>query len=198
MDKAIIQMYRKLIINSLNKSILVKKTIIENLTDSISIAIEKILLCLKNNKKILIFGNGGSAADAQHIAAELIGRFKMDRKALPAIALTTDTSAITSIGNDYGFADIFSRQVEGLAEKGDVLFGISTSGNSLNVIKAFQKGKEKGCSSIALLGKDGGETKNICDLPIIISSYETPRIQEAHITICHIICEAIEKELFRE
>ncbi len=190
-------MYKNIIINSLNDSISVKKSIIENLTDSISLAIEKILECIKNDNKILFFGNGGSAADAQHIAAELIGKFKKDRTALPAIALTTDTSILTSIGNDYGFDNIFSRQVEGLAKKGDILIGISTSGNSLNVIEAFQKGKEMECFSIALLGKDGGRTKNECDLPIIIPSFGTPRIQEAHITIGHIICEAIEKELFR-
>ncbi|MHA1410571.1 MAG: D-sedoheptulose-7-phosphate isomerase [Candidatus Odinarchaeia archaeon] len=190
-------MYKHLIINSLEESISVKKAIIENLIEDISLAIEKILECIKNNNKILVFGNGGSAADAQHIAAELIGKFKKDRKALPAIALTTDTSILTSVGNDYEFENIFSRQIEGLAKKGDILLGISTSGNSLNVIEAFQKGKEIECFSIALLGKDGGATKDICDLPIIIPSFETPRIQEAHITIGHIICEAIEKELFK-
>jgi len=190
-------MHKHLIINSLKESISVKKTIIRNLTEDISLAIEKILLCLKDNKKIIIFGNGGSAADSQHIAAELIGKFRKDRKPLPAIALTTDTSILTSVGNDYGFENIFSRQIEGLAKKGDILIGISTSGHSLNVIEAFQKGREIGCFSIALLGKDGGKIKNKCDLPIIIPSFDTPRIQEAHITIGHIICEAIEKELFK-
>jgi len=145
-----------------------------------------------NGKKILIFGNGGSAADAQHIAAELTGRYKKERRGLPAIALTTDTSALTAIGNDYGYSRIFERQVEALANPGDLLIGISTSGNSENVIKALELGKEIGCASIGLSGRDGGAMNRVCDLNLVIPSNDTPRIQEMHILIGHIICQAIE------
>jgi len=190
-------MFNKLIIKSLKESIILQERIIDSLIKEISNAAQRIILAIEENNKILIFGNGGSAADAQHFAAELIGRFKKNRNPLPAIALTTDTSILTSIGNDYGFSDIFSRQVEGLAKVKDVLIGISTSGNSINVLKAIKKGKEIGCFSIALLGKDGGIIKEVTDLAIIVPSYDTPRIQEAHITIIHIICDLIEHNLFR-
>ncbi len=148
--------------------------------------------CLKNGGKILLFGNGGSAADAQHIAAELTGRYKTERKGLPAIALTTDTSALTAIGNDFGYDKIFERQVGALANKGDVLIGISTSGNSVNVIKALSLGKELGCKTIGLSGRGGGEMNKVCNLNIIVPSDNTPRIQEMHIMIGHIICQAID------
>ncbi len=147
---------------------------------------------LRNGKKILLFGNGGSAADAQHIAAELTGRYKSERKGLPAIALTTDTSALTAIGNDYGYDIVFSRQVEALANEGDLLIGISTSGNSENVIKALKTGRAMGCKTIGLSGKDGGKMNNLCDLNVIVPSSDTPRIQEMHIMIGHIICQAID------
>lgn len=150
---------------------------------------------LKNHGKILICGNGGSAADAQHFAAELTGRYKMERRALGAIALSTDTSALTAIGNDYGFDYVFSRQVEALAQKGDVLFGISTSGNSQNVILAMQKARELGCKIIMLSGRDGGKMKDLSDVKIIIPSFDTPRIQEMHIFVIHSLCEMIEKNL---
>jgi D-sedoheptulose 7-phosphate isomerase len=142
--------------------------------------------------KILIFGNGGSAADAQHIAAELVGRYKKERKGLPAIALTTDTSALTAIGNDYGYDRVFDRQVEALANEGDLLIGISTSGNSANVNSALKLGKTLGCKTIGLSGKDGGEMSKICHLNIVVPSDDTPRIQEMHIMIGHIICQAID------
>jgi len=150
---------------------------------------------LKTQKKILLCGNGGSAADAQHIAAELTGRFKKERIALPAIALTTDTSALTAIGNDYGFEYVFSRhsrQIEALAKKGDVLIAISTSGNSQNVINAIKSAKKIGCKIITFCGKDGGEMKNMGDINIIIPSNNTPRIQEMHIMIGHMICQLID------
>lgn len=187
-------MYEELIVSFLEESISVKRSIRETLVDQIALAAEKISLCLNNKKKILIFGNGGSAADAQHIAAELVGRYKKERRAMPALALTTNTSILTAVGNDYSFDEIFVRQIEALAEKGDILWGISTSGNSPNVVKAIEKGKEMGIYSIALLGRGGGKVKDICDLPIIIPSDDTARIQEAHITIAHIICEVVEKE----
>jgi D-sedoheptulose 7-phosphate isomerase len=164
------------------------------LEEEIQKATQICLEALRNGNKILIFGNGGSAADAQHIAAEFVGRYKKERISLPAIALTTDTSAITAIGNDYGYEYVFSRQVEGLAVDGDVLIGISTSGNSENVYKAFET--EKNVQKISLLGKSGGTIKDISDLSIIIPSNNTPRIQEMHITIGHIICELIDNEEF--
>lgn len=149
---------------------------------------------LKNGYKILLFGNGGSAADAQHIAAELVGRYKNERKGLPAIALTTDTSSITSIANDYGYSDIFSRQVDALANKGDVVIGISTGGSSLNVINAIEIANKLGCKTIGLSGKGGGNFNSICDVNIIVASDDTARIQEMHILIGHTICHLIDQE----
>ncbi|BAF70554.1 D-sedoheptulose 7-phosphate isomerase [Nitratiruptor sp. SB155-2] len=148
---------------------------------------------LKNQKKIMLCGNGGSAADAQHIAAELVGRFKKERRSLPAIALSVDTSALTAIGNDYGFELVFARQVEGLAQKGDVLIGISTSGESENVLRAMEEAKKRGCKTIGLLGKDGGRIKDLCDAAIVVPSSQTPRIQEMHIMIGHILCSLIDE-----
>jgi D-sedoheptulose 7-phosphate isomerase len=151
---------------------------------------------LRRGGKILIMGNGGSAADAQHLAAELVGRFLLERRALPAIALTTDTSILTAVGNDYGFDEVFARQVEALAMSGDLVLGISTSGNSTNVIKALTAAREKGCQTIGLLGRDGGMTAGVVDLALTVPSQETPRIQEAHQLIIHIVCDLVEKELF--
>lgn len=147
--------------------------------------------CLKNGK-ILICGNGGSAADAQHFSAEIVGRYKKERKAMPAIALTTDSSILTAVGNDYGFEQIFARQVEALAKKGDALVIISTSGNSKNLVMAAKKAKEKGAYVFGLLGKKGGEVKKLCDFEITVPSDNTPRIQEMHCMIIHIICELVE------
>ena len=149
---------------------------------------------LKNGGKVLIFGNGGSAADAQHIAAELSGRFKKERQALAGIALTTDTSALTAIGNDYGYEFVFSRQVEALCNKNDVVIGISTSGNSLNIIKAINSAKNIGAKAITLSGKSGGEMKKLGDVNIVIPSNDTPRIQEMHIMVGHMICALIDEE----
>ena len=157
---------------------------------------EKIAECFKKGGKILIFGNGGSAADSQHIAGELVGRFKLERKALPAIALTTDTSILTAWSNDYDFSEVFERQVEALAKRVDILVGISTSGNSENVIRAFKKGKEMGTFNISMTGKDGGKLKPISDLNINSSSNSTPRIQECHILAYHIFCDLIENKMF--
>lgn len=151
---------------------------------------------LKNGGKLLVMGNGGSAADSQHFVAEIVGRFKMERRALPAIALSTDTSILTAIGNDYGFDFVFSRQVEALAAAGDMVVGISTSGNSSNVLKALQLAKERGCHTVALLGRDGGNIRAACDLPLVVPSDDTPRIQEGHATIIHIVCDLVERALF--
>ncbi len=151
---------------------------------------------LRNGGKLLVMGNGGSAADAQHFAAEIVGRFKLERKALPAVALSTDTSILTAIGNDYGFDLVFRRQVEALAASGDVVVGISTSGNSPNVLTALELARERGCRTVGLLGKDGGTIKAACDLALIVPSHDTPRVQEGHITIIHIVCDLVERALF--
>ncbi len=150
----------------------------------------------RNGNKLLVMGNGGSAADAQHFAAEMVGRFKLERKALPAVALSTDTSILTAIGNDYGFDVVFRRQVEALAASGDVVVGISTSGNSPNVQSALELARKRGCRTIGLLGRDGGSIKSVCDLALVIPSNDTPRIQEGHTTIIHIVCDLVEKALF--
>lgn len=150
---------------------------------------------INTGNKILLFGNGGSAADAQHIAAELSGRYKKERRGLPAIALTTDTSALTAISNDYGFNYVFSRQVEALANKGDAIIGISTSGNSENVLQGVILGKKLKCTTIGLSGNDGGKLEAICDHNIIIPSNNTARIQEMHILIGHIFCQIIEDSI---
>ena len=175
-----------------------KQTIAETLTGDINNAIGLIRASLSSGGKLLLMGNGGSAADAQHIAAEFVGRFKKDRTALSAIALTTDTSTLTCLGNDYGFENIFSRQVEALVRKGDAVIGISTSGNSENVFRALQRANELGAATIGLLGNEGGRMKEIVHEAIVVPSNNTARIQEAHITIGHIICEIIEQELTDE
>lgn len=164
--------------------------------EQIAQAVDCLAAAFQSGHKLLVMGNGGSAADAQHFVAEMVGRFKMERSALPAVALSTDTSILTAVGNDYGFDAVFSRQVEALAVKGDVVVGISTSGNSPNVRSALQLARERGCVTIGLLGKDGGSIKECCDIPLIVPSDDTPRIQEGHITIIHIICDLVEKKLF--
>jgi D-sedoheptulose 7-phosphate isomerase len=162
------------------------------MTPSIEKACHLIVSTLKNDNKVLLCGNGGSAADAQHIAAELTGRYKSERRGLPAIALTTDTSALTAISNDYGYARVFDRQVEALANKGDLLIGISTSGNSENILSALSVAKELGCKTLGMSGKDGGKMNSVCDLNLVIPSDDTPRIQEMHILIGHILCQAVD------
>ncbi len=150
--------------------------------------------CLKRGNKILLMGNGGSAADSQHIAAEIVGRYKCERRGLPAIALTTDTSILTSIGNDYGFEFIFSRQVEALCNPLDVVIGISTSGNSVNVVRGIETAKQIGATTVALTGGSGGKLAALCDYSLIMPSSDTPRIQEAHIFIGHSLCGLMEAE----
>ena len=152
--------------------------------------------CLQDDGKVLLFGNGGSAADAQHIAAELVGRFMQQRRALPAIALTTDSSILTAVGNDYGIDRVFSRQIEALGGRNDVAIGISTSGNSPNVLAAIAQATSQQIRTIGLSGRDGGELVKACDITIVVPSTNTARIQECHITIGHIFCEVIEIELY--
>ena len=165
------------------------------LEPKINNCINIIIECLKKDKKIILFGNGGSAADAQHIAAEFVGRFNLERKSYPAIALTTDSSIITSIGNDYSFDQIFSRQCESLVTKDDVIIGISTSGNSINVKNGLITAKKNGAKTIGLLGNGGGEIKSIVDYPLIVESNSTARIQEIHRIVSHIICDLVEKKM---
>ncbi len=172
-----------------------RKTIddtIETLIPDVENAAHMVVETLKNGHKILLCGNGGSAADAQHIAAELTGRYKTERRGLPGIALTTDTSALTAIGNDYGYEKIFQRQFEALAKQGDLLIGISTSGNSGNILAALESAKKMGCRTIGFSGKDGGAMNKTCDLNIVVPSNDTPRIQEMHILIGHTICQAVD------
>jgi len=183
---------------NLEESAALKLTIAKNLHKEIEQVANKIIGTLKNGHKVMICGNGGSAADAQHMAAELAGRYLMDRKPLAAMALSTDTSIITAVGNDFGFENIFSKQVEGLGNSGDILIGISTSGNSKNIEKAFLSAKNKKIATIGLLGNDGGSLGKIADINIIIPSNITPRIQEGHITIIHTLCGLIEEEIFKK
>jgi D-sedoheptulose 7-phosphate isomerase len=181
-----------MVLEELNEHYNTIKKVIEVLVADIEAGSELISATIKNGNKVLIAGNGGSAADAQHIAAELTGRFVKERKPLPGIALTTDTSAITAIANDYGYDFVFSRQLEALAQQGDLFIGISTSGNSQGIINAFQAAQKLNCKTIGLSGKDGGKMKGICDVNIVVPSNTTARIQEMHILIGHILCNAVD------
>lgn len=175
------------------------RTVVDFLEQNVSLLEQAAVLIadvLESGNKLLVMGNGGSAGDSQHFAAEIVGRFKMERRGLPAIALTTDTSILTAVANDYGFEQIFSRQVEALADPGDVVVGISTSGNSPNVLKGLELARSIGCRTIGLLGRDGGAIKGTVDLDITIPGDDTARIQEGHITVIHIICDLIERRLF--
>jgi D-sedoheptulose 7-phosphate isomerase len=181
-----------MIIEELNDHQQLIKKVIDQLVPDIEQACEMIISAIKNGKKVLLAGNGGSAADAQHIAAELSGRFVKDRRALPGIALTTDTSALTAIANDYGYEHVFSRQVEALAQEGDLFIGISTSGNSQGILNAFEAAKKINCHTLGLSGRDGGKMNGLCDLNIVVPSDTTARIQEMHILIGHILCKAVD------
>jgi len=158
--------------------------------------IEVIVSCYRQNGKVLIFGNGGSAADAQHFAGELVSRFYFDRPGLSAFALTTDTSVLTAIGNDYGYENVFSRQVEASAKAGDIIIGISTSGNSPNVLKGLEAAQKIGATTVGLTGQGGGLMKDLCNFCLCAPSTSTPRIQECHLVIEHTICAAVEDRLF--
>lgn len=177
------------------ESIRVQEETLKNNSERIVQAVESIRALFAQNGKIFFFGNGGSAADSQHIAAEFIGRFKKERRALPAIALTTDTSILTALGNDYSFDIIFARQIEGLAQRGDLAFGISTSGNSTNVIEGIKQAKKMGLKTISLTGCGGGKLAPLTDISIIVPSAETARIQESHLCIAHTICELVEEKI---
>jgi len=187
---------KKKIQSLLENSITVKQEVLKKHSGLIEKIAQAMIDCYKNNKKVVLFGNGGSAADSQHIACELVGRFKKDREPLPAIALTTDTSLLTALANDYSFDYVFARQVEALVEKDDVVIAITTSGNSPNVIKGVESAIKKGARVVVLTGSDGGKVKNMVEDVLIVPSSDTPNIQEAHITIGHILCRLIEEELF--
>ena len=184
--------------DQIRKSYETKKDIYNNdeLINKIEDVAKKCVALYKTDKKTILAGNGGSAADAQHIAAELVGRYGFDRPSIPSLALTTDTSNLTAIGNDYGYDQVFSRQLDGMGQSGDIFIGISTSGNSKNIINAFEVAKKKNILSVALVGKDGGEMAKMADIALVVPSDSTPRIQESHILIGHIICDIIEKEIF--
>ncbi|MDD4953610.1 MAG: D-sedoheptulose 7-phosphate isomerase [Candidatus Omnitrophica bacterium] len=177
------------------ESIQVKEELLQTKIGQILEISEIIIDALRKNGKLIVFGNGGSAADSQHIAAELVGRFKKDRSALAAIALTTNTSILTSLANDYGYEIVFAKQIEALGQKNDVALGISTSGKAKNVANAIKQAKKMGIKTIALTGGDGGDLSKLADLSLLVPSGVTARIQEAHITIGHIVCELIEQAL---
>ncbi len=185
----------------IRETLLQKKEMIDGLLDSrymesVEEAGKLLVKTLKNGGKILLAGNGGSAADAQHFAGEMIGRFMFDRAALPALSLCTDPSVVSCIANDYGYEAVFARQLEGLGKKGDVFVPVSTSGNSENLIQAVVSAKKMGISSVGFLGKDGGQLKEMCDISIIIPSKDTPRIQEFHTFTTHVLCDYLERCMF--
>ncbi len=165
----------------------------DNLAPQIQQLADKIIEAFKNGNQVILMGNGGSAGDAQHIAAEFVGRFKKERRSFPALALNTNTSTVTAVGNDYGYDVVFSRQIDGFARKGDVVIGISTSGNSKNVQLALELAKERGCYTAAFLGKDGGTIKNVAELPLVVKCNNTPHVQECHIFIGHMVCDLVDQ-----
>lgn len=184
----------------INDSIDIKASILkdEKFLTNVSSVAKEIIECYKNGGKVLLAGNGGSAADAQHIACEFVSKFCLERQGLPAIALTVNTSVLTAIGNDYGFEKIFSRQVEAIGSKGDIFIGISTSGNSENIIAAMVEAKSKGLKVIGMTGKNHCKMDEICDCILKVPSFETPKIQEVHIMLGHIICAIVEREMFNK
>lgn len=185
------------IIKIFRESCEVKETFINDNLNRVVSVVGAVTAALKAGNKILLFGNGGSAADAQHLAAEFVNRFVIERPPLPAIALTTDTSVITSIGNDYDFSDIFSKQVRAIGQRGDIAWGMTTSGASANVVKGLETAKKIGMVTIGLTGRDGGDVARIVDHWMNVSSTSTPRIQEVHITVGHAICEMVDFRLFQ-
>ena len=186
---------KNIILNILEASIATKRECIENNIDPIIRAVEMLAACLMRGNKVLLFGNGGSASDAQHLAAEFVNRFQIERPPLAAVSLTTDTSILTSIGNDYHFDDIFSKQVEALGRPGDIAWGISTSGNSANVVQAVKAAQKLGLKTIGMTGR-AGELAGCVDLVFAVASDVTARIQETHISIGHILCDLVDRKLY--
>ena len=188
----------ELVRRRIQASVRVKQRFSQKLIRNVALAAEKIAECHRSGGKLILLGNGGSAADAQHIACELVGRFLLERRALEAVALSTDTSILTCLGNDYGYDRIFERQIEACAKPGDVVVGISTSGNSPNVIRAMKRAKKVGCTTIGMTGRGGGKLKGMVDVLLNVPSEETPRIQESHILMGHIICELVERDVLEK
>lgn len=182
------------IISDIQESIRVKEALLKtDMPDLIERAARKMFDCLQKNGKLLFFGNGGSASDSQHLAAEFVGRYEKERRGLSAIALTTDTSILTAVGNDYGFENVFARQIEALGKSGDIAVGITTSGNSNNVVLALERAREMGLYTIAFSGRQGGKVKSLADLAFVVAAEKTSRIQESHIMIGHILCERVDE-----
>lgn len=191
---------KELIAARISESINVKKGLLENtqLLDHLENLSNEIVCAIRSGRKLVLCGNGGSASDALHFAGEIVGRFVRERNAWPAVVLNADVATMTAIANDYGYDDVFARQVEGHCQEGDIFLGISTSGNSENVLRAEVAAKKKGAKTAALLGKDGGKIGKVVDYPVIVPCSTTARVQEAHILLIHIMCEWIEKELCNE
>ena len=189
--------FAPLMAREIEDSIQVKQRVIDEHISTLADVVELLVQTLRAGKKVVLFGNGGSAADSQHIAAELVSRFRRERQALPAMALTTDTSILTAIANDYSFENVFSRQIEAIGQPGDVAIGISTSGNSPNVLKGVRAAQDRGMTTVGLTGASGGKLKECVDICFRAPSQSTPRIQEVHITVAHAICELVEQELCR-
>lgn len=191
---------KELMKQSIGESIEVKKGLIENekLLSTLESLTSEIVTAIKSGHKLVLCGNGGSASDALHFAGEIVGRFVRERAAWPAVVLNADVATMTAIGNDYGYDDVFARQAQGHCQEGDVFIGISTSGNSENVLRAVNMAKSKGCKTAALLGKDGGKIGKVVDYPLIVPCNTTARVQESHILLIHIMCELSEKELCNE
>jgi len=187
-----------IIAKALKEGLRVKEDFIKKNTSKLIHLAEHISKTFKNDRKLMICGNGGSAADAQHLAAEFVNRFQLERPPLPALALTTDTSIITSVANDYRYEEVFSKQIKALGVKGDILLAISTSGRSGNILTAIITAKEKGLYTVGLIGGDGGEMLKLVDLALVVESDQTPRVQEAHILAGHIICELVDYILFQK
>jgi len=186
------------IIQAFRESADIKIRFIRQNAEALGQAIKMIVAAFKAGNKVLLFGNGGSAADAQHIAAEFVNRFLIERPPLPAIALTTDTSILTSISNDYGYTDCFAKQIKALGKEGDVAIGISTSGAAANVIKAVKVAREMGLKTVGLAGGDGGQLAKLADIALVVDAQSVPRIQEVHITIGHVLCEMVDRMLFQQ
>ena len=189
---------KNIVIKAFEESIRVKERFVKENIDGLLTAAQRLATCFAADHKLLIFGNGGSAADAQHIAAEFVNRFSVERRPLPALALSTDTSVLTSISNDYSFDEVFSKQIKAIGKRDDFVLGISTSGNSRNVILAVETARDMGLYTVGLTGCGGGNLARSCDLALIVDSQATPRIQETHITAGHILCDLVDRILFPE
>jgi D-sedoheptulose 7-phosphate isomerase len=187
---------KDIVLEALEQSIRVKESFVKENMNGLITAAQRLATCFAADHKLLIFGNGGSAADAQHMAAEFVNRFAVERKPLPALALTTDTSILTSISNDYSFDEVFSKQIKALGKRDDMALGISTSGRSKNVIKAVETARDMGLYTLGLTGCGGGKLSQCCDFALIVGSESTPRIQEAHVTAGHILCDLVDRILF--